>query len=61
MNDNIDELHPNHAKALRIARLTPKKFPSFKEILTNINDDEQQSKTKNKKKNRTTHFCVGAT
>ena len=41
MSDNIDDKHPDHAEALRIAGLTPKQFPTFKEALMNIQKDKQ--------------------
>lgn len=56
INRKIDDLCPDHAKALKIAGLSPKKFPpSLREILKL----KSKSKKKNKKKNRTTYFCIG--
>ena len=39
VNRRIDELYPDHAEALKIAGLSPKKFPSPKEISFNVNND----------------------
>ena len=61
MNQKIDESHPDHAKALKIAGLAPGEFPSVKETLTNdIDKLKKKSKEDKKKKNgRNIHFCIG--
>ena len=62
INNDIDDVCPNHAEALRIAGLNPKQFPTFKEISMNIEQDKQQKEKKKKKKNnesRSTCFFVG--
>lgn len=61
LDTTIDKLYPDHAKALKIAGLTPKKFPKFKELLMKIKNDKENKKIKikNKRKNRNTYFCIG--
>jgi len=60
----IDEIYPLHTKALQIAGLAPKKFPTFLE-LENIRNKElskeflREKKEKKKKRNRQTFFCIG--
>ena len=57
----IDEIYPLHTKALQIAGLAPKKFPTFLE-LENIRNKElskeflREKKEKKKKRNRQTFF-----
>ena len=36
LNSKIDEIYPEHAKALKIANLVPDKFPKMKKILEQI-------------------------
>ena len=63
LETTIDKLYPKHTKALKIAGLTPKKFPKLKELLLKIKNDKEKKKikikNKNKKKNRNTYFCIG--
>ena len=58
MNNSIDEIHPDHAKALRTAGLSPKKFPTLKEVLMSVENDKQKDKKKKKLRKRITHFCI---
>ena len=62
VNTQIDELYPDHAKALKVAGLSPTKFPSLKEILIKNNIDKLKKKSKEdkkKKKRRNIYFCIG--
>ena len=47
-NYNIDDMCPAHAEALRIAGLTPKQFPTFKETSMNVEQDKQQKQKRGK-------------
>ena len=52
----------NVAKALEVAGLAPKKFPSVNETLMQNNVDKLKKESKDekkKKKRRNVHFCVG--
>ena len=60
----IDEIYPHHAKALKIAKIAPEKFPTFKEIETLRNQYSKDKKlklkrAKEKKRKRDTFFCIG--
>ena len=63
-NVTLDTIYPHHAKALTIAGIAPKKFPTFKELETLRNlktkeEREELKKEKNRKRKRQTFFCIG--
>ena len=46
LNSKVDEIYPEHAKALKIANLITDKFPKMKKILERITiSDEKKAKT----------------
>ena len=64
LNSKIDEIYPEHAKALKIANLITDKFPKMKKILEQITfSNEKEKKTnenlKRRKVSRQTYFCIG--
>ena len=56
LDSEINKMHPNHAKALKVGGLSSKKFPKIEQILSEIGNEKSK---KDKKKNRNTHFCTG--
>jgi len=63
-NITIDKIYPLHAEALKIAKLAPKKFPTFLELetlrtkLTKLEKEKEKEKKKSKR-SRQTFFCIG--
>jgi hypothetical protein len=60
----LDELYPDHAEALRKADLAPKTFPTLKETLNKISEQNdpvnvETKKQKKRDKKRQTYFCIG--
>ena len=47
VTDKIDELHPDHAEALKTARLTSQKFPNSMEPLKSIEHRKKRKTIKN--------------
>jgi len=46
----LDTLHPEHAKALKVAGLAPEKYPTLGEVLNRQNDMNIQDEKKKKKR-----------
>ena len=61
MNNGIDELCPDHVKASKAVGLSPKMFPSSKEIpiKNDIDKLKMKSKEDKKKKRNVYFFCIG--
>ena len=60
----LDKAYPHHAKALQIAGIAPKVFPTFKELetlrnLTTKEERENLKREKEKRRKRQTFFCIG--
>ena len=58
----LDELYPQHAKALKIAALAPPSFPTLSEALKNQESTKEKKLDKAKadfQRSRSTFFCVG--
>ena len=62
-NITIDETYPHHARALKIAGIAPKKFPTFKELenlrTTTMKEKRtERKKEKDKRRKRQTFCCI---
>ena len=54
----IDQLHPDHIKALRTAKLLPEEIPTFGELWEN--DERETIVTEEKRRDtRNIYFCIG--
>ena len=59
MDNNINEMYPDHMKALKIAGLTPKKFPTFREIYNKLKKTNYKKKRRRKtRRNQELHIFV---
>ena len=57
-------LYPNHAEALRKAKLAPDQFPTLHETLDDLDERKKKNEAKEeeeKKRNHQTYFCIGMT
>ena len=55
----IDEIYPDHAKALKVAKLTKEgEFPTFEELWKNEDTDEIALE-KGRKETRNMYLCIG--
>ena len=61
MNSRLDELYPEHAKALKHAKLAPDIFPKMKEVPADLNvkEEEKKKKESRRKVSRQVYFCIG--
>ena len=57
----IDELYPEHAKALKMADLAPDVFPTLGNFIDQENKNTEEGKKKKRKNqwSRQTFFCIG--
>ena len=56
LTNNIDELYPDHAKALEEAKLFSAPFTKLKKVME---DTEKYDKKTKKPQSRKTYFCIG--
>ena len=59
-SEEVDNIYPNHVKALRKAGLAPPNFPTIGDLWRNQDEkvDMEKEKDVSKKKNRNVYFCV---
>jgi hypothetical protein len=56
----LDQLYPEHAKALRQARITPDRYPTLQEMTDEIRQSTSKSRKRQaKEKQRQVYFCLG--